>query len=218
MGVNALDHPTVRQAIGSLVQRGVKVVTLASDIHHSPRAGYVGIDNRSAGRLAGYLVGRLLGPGRRKVALLAGWLAYRGHEEREAGFRHILAESFPDLETVELAEVQDSAEQAYAATMMLLKKHKDIGAIYNIGAGNSGIARALDETGRGSSVVFVGHDLTDNTKMYLLSGTMDAVIDQNPRVAAREAVQQMVRLVRGDSWNMHPIRIGVVFKENIPED
>ena len=102
--------------------------------------------------------------------------------------------------------------------MMLLKRHKDIGAIYNIGAGNSGIARALDETELGSKVVFVGHDLTDNTKMYLLSGTMDAVIDQNPRLAAREAVQQMVRLVRGESWNMHPIRIGVVFKENIPED
>ena len=95
VGVNALDHPTVRQAIGSLVRRGVKIVTLASDIHHSPRAGYVGIDNRSAGRLAGHLVGRLVGPGRRKVGLLAGWLAYRGHEEREAGFRHILAESFP---------------------------------------------------------------------------------------------------------------------------
>ena len=35
------------------------------------------------------------GPG--EVALFAGSLSYRGHEEREMGFRHMLAEDFPEL-------------------------------------------------------------------------------------------------------------------------
>ena len=61
VGVIALDHPTVREAIRALSARGVKVVTLASDILHVPRIAYVGIDNRQAGRLAGYLLARLLG-------------------------------------------------------------------------------------------------------------------------------------------------------------
>ncbi len=56
VGVIALDHPTVREAIRSLSASGVKVVTLASDILHVPRIAYVGIDNRAAGRLAGYLM------------------------------------------------------------------------------------------------------------------------------------------------------------------
>ncbi|MGO4833082.1 LacI family DNA-binding transcriptional regulator, partial [Rhizobiaceae sp. 2RAB30] len=86
VGVIALDHPTVREAIRALSASGVKVVTLASDILHVPRIAYVGIDNRQAGRLAGYVLGRFLGTAAsKKVALFAGSLSYRGHEEREMG-------------------------------------------------------------------------------------------------------------------------------------
>ena len=49
VGVIALDHPTVREAIRSLAASGAKVVTIASDILHVPRIAYVGIDNRAAG-------------------------------------------------------------------------------------------------------------------------------------------------------------------------
>src|SRR5690606_2755928 len=105
------------------------------------------IDNRSAGRLAGYLMGRLLGSGKHKVALFAGSLSYRGHEEREMGFRHILAEEFSNLEVIDLTEVRDDNERAYQAAKTHLEEHPAIGAIYNIGAGNRGIARALEEKG-----------------------------------------------------------------------
>ena len=60
VGIIALDHPTVREAVRRLSEVGVKVVTLASDILHVPRVAYVGIDNRAAGRLAGYVLGRFL--------------------------------------------------------------------------------------------------------------------------------------------------------------
>jgi LacI family transcriptional regulator len=36
-------------------------------------------------------------------------------------------------------------------------------------------------------VVFVCHEATESNKAFLLDGTVDAVIDQNPRVEAREA-------------------------------
>jgi LacI family transcriptional regulator len=218
VGVVGIDHPAVREAIRSLARAGTPVVTLISDIHHVPRAGYVGIDNRSAGRLAGYLMGRLLGPGRHKVALFAGSLSYRGHEEREMGFRHILAEEFPNLEVIDLTEVRDDNVRAYDAAREHLEEHPSIGAIYNIGAGNRGIARALEEKGLARSVIFVGHEITPHTKRMLLSGTMDVAIDQNARVEAREAVAQLTRIARGESWSMHPLRIAVLFKENIPED
>ena len=149
VGVVALDHPTVREAIRTLSESGTAVVTLASDILHVPRIAYVGIDNRQAGRLAGFVLGRLLGPGGpRKVALFAGSLSYRGHEEREMGFRHVLAEDFPDLQVVELREMRDDRERAYLEASALLDQHDDLAGIYNIGAGNQGIARALAERGR----------------------------------------------------------------------
>lgn len=217
VGVIALDHPTVREAIRSLSAGGVKVLTIATDILHVPRIAYVGIDNRQAGRLAGYIVGRFLGTAEKKVALFAGSLSYRGHEEREMGFRHILAEEFPNLSIVELHEVRDDREKAYREAAALLDRYDDLAGIYNIGAGNQGIARALRERGRARSVVFVAHEVTEGNKALLLEGTVDAVIDQNARVEVREALNILTASVRGTDCELHLPRLQIIFRENIPE-
>jgi LacI family transcriptional regulator len=218
VGLIALDHPTVREAIRSLSASDVKVVTLATDVLHVPRIAYVGIDNRQAGRLAGYVLGRLLGGSApRKVAMFAGSLSYRGHQEREMGFRHVLGEEFPNLSIVELREMLDDRERAYVEAAALLDRHDDLAGIYNIGAGNQGVARALRERDLERSVVFLGHELTEGTKRLLLEGTLDAVIDQNPRVEAREALNLLTHAVRGLPYEGHPPRLHLILKENIPE-
>ena len=83
---------------------------------------------------------------------------------------------------------------------------------------DGGIARALEETGRARKVVFIGHDLTEDTRAYLLSGMMDAVIDQYPRVEAREVLEQLARAVRNQPWSAHPLRTQIILKENLPEE
>ena len=67
------------------------------------------------------------------------------------------------------------------------------------------------------SVGFVGHEATEGNKMMLLDGTLDAVIDQNPRVEAREALNILIGAVRGQTAELHPPRLQIVFRENIPE-
>lgn len=218
VGVIALDHPTVREAIRALSGSGVKVLTLASDISHVPRVAYVGIDNRAAGRVAGYILGRFLGNSAgRKVALFAGSLSYRGHEEREMGFRHIVAEEFADMQVLELREVMDDFDRAYVEASNLLKRHPDIAGVYNIGGGTEGIARALRDTNRATEVVFIGHELTEANKALLLEGTLDAVIDQNPRVEARESLNILINSVKGTPYDYHAPRLQIICKENLPE-
>jgi LacI family transcriptional regulator len=218
VGLIALDHPLVREAIREVAARGLPVLTLVSDIGNVPSVGYVGIDNRAAGRLAGHLLGRFMPRGPGEVALFAGSLSYRGHEEREMGFRHMLAEDYPELRIVELREVRDDLLRSYREARVLLEARPGLGGIYNIGAGNRGIARALEETGRARRVVFIGHELTEHTRRFLLAGTMDAVIDQNPRALAREAVDCLLRAARGDpDLGTVPVRISAIFRENIPE-
>jgi LacI family transcriptional regulator len=214
----AQDHPAVREAMRTLYDNGISVVTLVSDILHVPRTGYVGIDNRAAGRLGGYLLGRLLTSREpRKIALFAGSLSYRGHEEREMGFRHIIAEEFPHLEIVELREIRDDRRRAYEEASALLRRHPDLAGIYNIGGGNSGIGQALNEAGKQKSIIFIGHELTENSKPLLLAGTMDAIIDQNPRVEAREAISMLTHAILVKPFEYHAPRLQVVFRENIPE-
>ena len=218
IGIVALDHPDVREAIRTVAARGTKVVTIASDISHVPRVAYIGIDNRAAGRLAGYLMHRFYsGSGSGKVALFSGSLSYRGHEEREMGFRHILSEESQQLQIVEQLEMMDDPDQAFEIAMAVLGRHPDLSAIYNVGAGNSGIARALKAKDLRHHVLFVGHDATEDTRQLLLEGTLDAVIDQNPRVEAREALNALEAAITAKYFEKHSPRLQVIFKENIPE-
>lgn len=161
-------------------------------------------------------MGRLLaGQGLRNIALFVGLRAYRGHEEREMGFRSILAEEFPDLNIVAYAEVGDDRDRAHGEMKRILQAHR-IGGVYNVGSGNQGIARALREGQCARETVFIGHDLTDASRILLLDRSMDALIDQNPRVEAREAVRLLISAVKGTPQPDHVPRLQIFFRENIP--
>jgi LacI family transcriptional regulator len=217
IAVVAVNHPAVRDALRRLDAAGVRVVTLASDIPDAPRLGYVGIDNGQAGRLAGLLLGRFLGPAPQgKVALFAGTLAYRGHQEREMGFRQVLAEDFPGLEILQLRESGEDRERAAAETRALLARHPDLRAIYNAGGGTVGIAQALADAARGGDVVLVAHDATAEKTALLLDGTLDAVIDQDARGEAQEAIARLSASLRGEAHMAAPLRLQVILRENLP--
>ena len=73
----------------------------------------------------------------------------------------------------------------------------------------------MEESGRAGEMVFIGYELTEHTRRFLLSGVMDAVIDQSPRLEAREATHA---LARGRTVDRAALAIGmqVIFRENIP--
>ncbi|SMY06181.1 LacI family DNA-binding transcriptional regulator [Flavimaricola marinus] len=218
----AVDHPIVREAVRSLVADGKAVTTIGSDVRTVDHLGYIGIDDMQAGRLAGYLIGRLTGAESRreehpgKVAFFAGSLSYRGHQEREMGFRQILREEFGGLTIAAHREVQDSRALAETEMEAILREHPDIVAVYNAGGGTAGIAAVLERTGRAEDITFIAHDLTDGNTSFLLRGTLDAVIDQNARHEVREALTTLVHAVRGTAYRMVPPRLQIVFRENLP--
>jgi LacI family transcriptional regulator len=214
----ALEHPLVREAINTLVERGVHVVTLISDLSNSRRAAYVGMDNRAAGRTAGDLIGRLLGPRKGRVAMIAGSLSYRGHEEREMGFLHVMQERFPDLAVIGLREGQDDAGNNYRQARSLLDGNPDLVGLYNIGGASDGVARALKELGREQQVVFIGHGLTPDTRSLLVDGTLDAVINQHPQTMVMNCARIFANLRDGRDAvsGVEPVRISVVMRENLP--
>lgn len=217
----ALEHPLVREAVAILHAEGIFVLTLISDLSNSPRTAFVGMDNRSAGRTAGLLLGRFIGPtdaSGNKVAMFAGSLSYRGHEEREMGFRHILAESFPELEVIGLREGQDDPASNYVLARALLEQHPDLVGIYNVGGASEGIARALSEAGRRRRVAFIGHGLTRETRAALVDGAIDAIINVAPETLMRNAARIFCNLrdARPPASGVDPIPIGIFLRENLP--
>jgi len=217
VAVVALDHPSVRAAINDLVEAGTKVVTLVSDVPSSRRHHYVGIDNIAAGRTAGALVGRLVGPRSGKVAIVAGSQRLRDHAERIFGFNQVLAAEFSRLDVLPVLEGRDADERSEKLLSRLLGKHPDIVGFYNVGAGTHGVAKALIDSGREKQVVFVGHDVTVLTRKLLLQGVMDAAISQNPGHEARAAVRVLLALARGEPilHEQEKIRIDIVMRDNL---
>jgi len=213
----ALEHPRVREAVDELAAQGVHVLTLISDLAQSKRVAYVGIDNRAAGRTAAMLIGRFLGPRQGAVAMIAGSLAYRGHEEREMGFLRLMQEEFPALKVVGVREGRDDADTNYRLALALLKQHPDLVGLYNIGGGAEGVGRALKERRR-ERTVFVAHGFTPDTRALLIDGTLDAVLNQHPQTVLLNAVRVFTNLRDGRSAHagVESVRIGIVLRENLP--
>ena len=150
--------------------------------------------------------------------MIAGSLSYRGHEEREMGFQHICREAFPQLKIVGVREGRDDSSTTHDQARALLEQHPDLVGIYNIGGGSGGVGRALKEAQLDQKVVFIGHDITTDTRGLLIDGTMDAAISQNPQTEVMNAIRIFANL-RERKEPLHGIeavRIGVVLRENLP--
>jgi LacI family transcriptional regulator len=198
----ALDHPLVRAAVKTLRARDLGVISLISDVSYSERLAYVGIDNRAAGRTAGLLTGRFLGrPEHGEVAVFLGSHRYRGHEEREAGFKSMIRERFGQLTIVERPEVLDDDERSYLIASELLSAHPHLLGIYNIGGGTSGISRALQEKQGGKHVVFIAHELNASTRKLMLEGWVDAIINQDIRQEVYAVVEMLLNHNEGRPVN-----------------
>lgn len=218
VAVVALDHPKVRDAIDELTARGVAVVTLVSDAPSSRRLHYVGIDNPAAGRTAATLMGRFLAAREGKVAVIAGSLSLRDHSERQFGFHQILSSEYPDLATLPVIEGRDDSERTRELTTALLKRHTDLRGIYCCGAGNRGIAEALEASGRARDVVWITHELTQHTRRFLVRGTLDAIINQDPGHEARSAARVLLARCMEEpiSPDQERIRIDIFLRDNLP--
>ncbi len=217
IALQSLEHPSVKWAVDHAVKAGVPVVTIQSDLSGSRRDGFVGIDNRAAGRSAGYLIGRFLAGKKGKVAIVAGSYLYSSHDDREIGFRRVCREDFPDLEVLDLVLGNDDAEDNYAKVGQLLDHNPDIVGLYNIGSGNRGIIKALKERNIEKDVVFITHHLTSKSRPNLLNGTIDAVIHQDMKKLANLVLKKFHMEDRQITSEVTIMPFEIILRENVFE-
>lgn len=209
----ALEDPRVRNAIEELNALDIPCLATISGMECQDLIGFVGIDNRAAGRTAGYLMGRMIGhPG--KVAVLTGGQLYRSHEDREMGFRAALRRDFRHLDVVGAISGNDDIDGNYREVASLLVAHPDLSGIYNVGGGNEGVVRALQEAGAAKEIMLIGHNLTPKTQGYLLDGSMDVVLHQNMRRAAQQAVAALVAHLESAPFRQEILPVEIITREN----
>lgn len=189
--VNVFDDPLIRSCLDKVAAKK-PVFTLVSDVPCAGRIAYIGANGHTEGRVAGELMGRFLGPRGGQILLISGPRSFHGHEHREAGFRSILRERFPNCIVAGALETHEDNEVASLLTRSALTQSPGIVGIYNTSVGSQEIASVLAELGREHSTTFIAHELTEANRRLLQNDVLDAVIDQDPVSEARIAVQRFL--------------------------
>jgi LacI family transcriptional regulator len=173
--VVAREDLVINRAMRNVAARRMPVVCLTTDLPNSGRTAYVGSDQTNAGATAAYLMGQVVGQRPGKILLVYS-APYRCQEERELGFKRVLRAEFAHLEVDERVNSKDDTEFVYHNVMRYIADHGAPAGIYNVGAGNVGIGRALQAEGPAGRVIFIGHELNANSRTLLESGLMHFAI------------------------------------------
>jgi len=217
--IMAHETPEVRDLIARLKGDGAALVSLITDQPQAARDHFVGIDNQAAGRTAGVLVGRFLGPRPGKVAVVVSSMLARDMVERRLGFDEVMAARFPHLQILPSLEGHDDRDLTRQITLACLAQG-DVVAVYVAGAGTRGVTEALREVGMAGRAVVVAHELTEHTRTGLHDETIDAVIAQDVGHLARSALRVLRAKAdrRPIDEGQEQIRITVLLRENLPPE
>ena len=184
----APTHPATIQTLRRLASR-IPVITLSTDLPLGAPHYYVGPNNERAGRLAGEIMGRMLGSQGGNILFVAGLSEFSGHEERRKGFYAILRKDYPACAVAAEIDSLDRGAVVADAVVSALREIPGIRGIYNISQGNDEISRRIAARGIPKDFCFIGHDLTSVTRALLRDRRMDVVIDQDPVLEAVRAME-----------------------------
>ncbi len=204
--------------IARLKSAGLAVASLVTDQTDTARKHFVGIDNTSAGRSAGLIMGRFLPQSPAHVVTVVNSMAARDMIERVNGFSDVLKTSFPHFNVLPPLEAHDDLAMAAQVLGDQLDQGQPIAGVYNAGAGTRGITQALRDRKLDQNTVVIAHELTEHARSALSDGTIDAVITQNVGHLARSALRVLRAYVDGRDIvpSQEKIRIEIVLKENLP--
>lgn len=214
--LKAPDDPVVVDAVDALVAAGIPVVTLVTDVPGSRRVAYVGIDNRAAGATAAYLLSQWTGGGGAALTTLSS-AAFRGEDDRGAGFRAAWGELAPGRRVHEVAETDGIDATMLDAVSAALEADASIDTVYSIGGGNIATLEAFRRAGR-TCRAFVAHDLDADNAGLLRSRRLSAVLHHDLRDDVRRACRIIMQAGGALPGPVHslPSQIQVVTPYNEP--
>lgn len=206
-------HPLIHEAIAKCKARGVAMISILSDLPDSQRLAYAGMDHYSGGRTAAqFMAWTIREPG--AIIAIGDHFGFRAHAQRVEGLRDGLKHYAPHLEITEIIAAGDNSEVSERLLLQSFKQHGRVAGVYNVGAANDACGRAIKASFVQNPPVFVGYELTEESRRLLLDGTMTLVIDQNPEHQARFALDVFTHHFgyTENPWLEPPYRSEIAFR------
>ncbi len=173
-------------------------------------------DNTASAAKAADQMGTLLN-GTGKIALLEFVPGSATNDQRVNGFKQELTAKYPNIKIVaDQADGSDSAK-ALSITQNILSAHPDIKGIYAANQqGGEGAAQALSAASLGGKIHLISFDSSTPLISGLQSGTVDALVVQNPFKMGFDSLKAMVNQLRnGTQAGNEDTGVTLVTKANI---
>jgi LacI family transcriptional regulator len=166
------------------------IVFVATDAPRLHRIASIAVDASVSGSVAADLLGRLIQtPG--TVATVTGDLRVQDHSDKLRGFAASLATLSSHLALLPAIESHESPQDAYAATIKLLKYHSNLAGMYISTANSLPVIRAIEEQGRLGQTLIITTDLFPELISLIEDGHVAASLYQRPFTQGRLAFEML---------------------------
>ena len=188
--VSTVDICEVRDYVNQLVESGIPVVTVNTDLSYTKRLCYVGSDYLKGGHTAAGLLSLCVSQ-KLNLLIVTGSLKMKGHNERIKGFSRTLRENKIQYKLVDVFESQDDEEHAYKTALETFKKNPQINCVFIAAAGVAGVCKAITELGLKEKhpMWVLCFDDVASTRKLINDGVVDFTICQEPVQQGYQAIQ-----------------------------
>jgi ribose transport system substrate-binding protein len=197
-----LDAASLMDSVELALENQIPVVIFDSGLEdHSKIVSYVATNNIAGGAAAARRLGEALA-GKGNVILLRYNAGSESTEQREKGFLETLETEFPEINILSSDQYSGvTPEESLQKATDLLNKYRDeVHGLFAVCEPNAtGALGALEETELASKVKFIAFDPNDMLIQGLRSDHVHGIVLQNPVNMGYEAVQAMVRHLRGET-------------------
>ncbi len=216
LAISSVSTDALAPLIDRVIAAGIPVIAYNTDNPDSKRLVFAGQDLVQSGREAGKLMGDTLG-GNGKVMILTLDAAAQWSLDRESGAREAL-KAFPGIEVVQTVNTGSDPQEMYAAIENAMLANPDVTGLLSLECCTTPAAGSwVERSGKTGAVKIVGFDLLDQTVEQVGNGVVQATIDQAPERQGYEAVDLLVKFLKGDTIDNLDTGVGIYTKDNIAE-
>ena len=209
--VNPVDSDAVTGAVEAAIAKGVRVISVDRVVNGVDIDCQIASDNVAGAELATQYIVDTLGENV-KTAELVGTSGASAAIDRSQGFHNIADKK---LKVVASQTADFDRTQGMTVMENMLQADSSIQAVF---AGNDEMALGAVEaiSGAKKDVLVVGFDATDDAIEAIRRGRMGATIAQQPDLIGSTAVENAIRLTKGESIPKEiPVEVTLITKDTV---
>lgn len=198
--LSAIDYEKNAPAVQKAIDKGIKVITVDSDVDADGKELFIGTDNVSAGKKAAEQAIELC---KNEKSVNIGIVNYGENTEngkqRLKGFTDYI-DKVKNAKVVASVNVESNAESATLGAKQLIEENKGINLLIGFNEWSTlGVGCAIKELNLKDEVFGIGFDSNVNCVGMLETGEIDTLIVQNPFSMGYLSVSKAAELLLGNA-------------------